>query len=74
MQEVCEYEAGELEEPRDERRGHEHDERARWQVIDEHIAVQIERRRRMHRVFPVGRSGVRRRCYIRLLDAISDRL
>jgi hypothetical protein len=77
VQEVGEYEAGELEEPRDERRGHEHDDRARWQVVDEHVAVQIERRWGMHRVVPVGRSSVQRRRHVRLRrrgGGISDRL
>ena len=66
VEEVGEKEAGELEVPRDERRGNEHDDRVRRQIIDEHVAVQIERRRGMHRVVPVGGNGDRRRRYVRL--------
>ena len=66
VEKVGEYEAGELEEPRDEGRGHEHDDGARWQIVDEHVAVPIERRWGVDRVVPVRGSGVRRRRQVRL--------
>ena len=74
VEEVGEYEAGELEEPRYERRGHKHEDRARRQVVDEHVAVQIERRRGMDGVVPVGGGSVRRCGQVGLLlDAIRTR-
>jgi len=66
VQKVGQYEAGQLEEPRDERREHERGDRARGQLVDKHVPIEVEPRWRMNRVVPVGRRGVRRRGHVGL--------
>jgi hypothetical protein len=71
VEKVGEYEAGELEEPRDEGRGHEDDDRARRQIVNKHVSVLIECRWGMDRIVPVGGSSIRRCGQVGLLDAIA---
>lgn len=73
MQEIREYEAGQLEEPRDEGGEHEYEDRAGGQLVDDHVAVHVQPRRGVHDGFPVGGRCICRRRHVGLETATTER-
>jgi len=73
VQEIREYEAGQLEEPRDEGGEHECEDRAGGQLVNDHVAVHVQPRRGVHDGFPVGGRCICRRRHVGLETATTER-